>query len=89
MTQVTIYLEDDTLAVAKAAASRSKLSVSKWFAQFAVAEKAKLGKDRGHFWAEIDRLREPSDDSAFDFVLDPALRHADMPADRRLDSFNF
>ena len=89
MSQVTIYLEDDTLAAAKVAASRSQLSVSKWFAQFAVAEKAKLGNDRNYFWAEIDRLRDPKDDQAFDFLLVPGQRHADLPADHRLEQFDF
>ena len=41
MSQVTIYLEEDTLAAAKAAAARTHMSVSKWFAQFAEAENQK------------------------------------------------
>jgi hypothetical protein len=33
MSQVTIYLEEDTLAAAKAAAARAKISLSGWMAQ--------------------------------------------------------
>ena len=45
MSQVTIYLEDDALQAVKAAAARSRISVSKWFAQFAEVEKANLVKN--------------------------------------------
>ena len=41
MSQVTIYLEEDTLVAAKTAAARAQISVSKWFAQFAEAERQK------------------------------------------------
>lgn len=88
MSQVTIYLEDDALAAAKIAATRAQMSVSKWFAQFAEAEKTKLTSNRTHFWAEIDRLRSPQNDQALDFLLDPSQRYADLVADRRLESFD-
>lgn len=88
MSQVTIYLEDDALSAAKIAATRAQMSVSKWFAQFAEAEKTKLTSNRGYFWAEIDRLRSPQDDQALDFLLDPTQRYADLAPDRRLESFD-
>ena len=36
MGQVTIYVEDSALEAAKQAAEKSKVSVSQWFAKFAV-----------------------------------------------------
>ena len=59
MSQVTIYLEEDTLAAAKAAAARTHMSVSKWFAQFAEAEKQKPIQSWDDFFAEIDGLGSP------------------------------
>ena len=88
MSQVTIYLEEDALAAAKIAATRAQVSVSKWFAQFAEAEKTKLSSDRSHFWAEIDRLRSSTSDQELDFLLDPQQRYADLGADRPLESFD-
>lgn len=75
MSQVTIYLEEDTLAAAKAASVRAKVSLSKWFAQFAEAEKAKPLQSVGEMFAEIDRLRDPESDKALDFLLDPKTRY--------------
>lgn len=57
MSQVTIYIKDDALQAAKLAAAYAHISVSKWFAQFAEAEKVNLHADRERFWQEIDRLR--------------------------------
>ena len=87
MSQVTIYLEEETLAAAKAAAARAQMSVSKWFAQFAEAEKARLGIDRQQFWAEIDAMREPGEDDGLDFLLDPERRYADLGEDAPRESF--
>jgi hypothetical protein len=56
MSQVTIYLEEDTLAAAKSAAARAQMSVSKWFAQFAEAEKQKPAQSWDDFFAGIDGL---------------------------------
>lgn len=81
MSQVTIYLEDDTLQAAKAAAARAHLSLSKWFAQFAEAEKQRQGKDWTGFFQEIDALKQAGDDEALDFLLDPARRYADLGED--------
>nr|WP_295776893.1 hypothetical protein [Rhodoferax sp.] len=81
MSQVTIYLEDDALAAAKEAAARSKLSVSKWFAQFAEAEKARNASDWGTFWAEIDAKKKTGDESAWDFLLNPKSRYAGLGQD--------
>lgn len=80
MSQVTIYLEDDTLDAAKGAAARAGLSLSRWFAQFAEAEKRQLGSDRSAFWAEIDRLRAEGGDDGLDFLLGPD-RHGDLGVD--------
>ena len=81
MSQVTIYLEDDALQAVKAAAARAHISVSKWFAQFAEAEKASLSADRQKFWQEIDRLRPAATDEPLDFLLDSRLRDADLGHD--------
>jgi len=64
MAQVTIYLEEDTLAAAKAAAARTHMSVSKWFAQFAEAEKQKPVQSWDDFFAGIDALGSPEDGAA-------------------------
>jgi hypothetical protein len=70
MSQVTIYLDDETLEAAKAAASRAGLSLSRWFARFAEDEKATRASDRASFWAEIDRLRRTGGgDQDWDFLL--------------------
>jgi len=85
MSQVTIYLEDDTLDAAKSAAARAGLSLSRWFAQFAEAEKRRLGTDRSAFWAEIDRLRASGGDDGLDFLLGPD-RHSDLGVDAPRES---
>ena len=88
MTQVTIYLEEEALEAAKEAAARAKLSVSKWFAQFAEAEKARRVNDWASFWAEIDALKPHSDNDVWDFLLDPKLRHADLGQDLPCESLD-
>jgi hypothetical protein len=83
MSQVTIYLDDDTLEAAKSAASRAGLSLSRWFARFAEDEKARRSADRAGFWAEIDRLRQSGGDADWDFLLgDDRLRDLGQDADR-------
>jgi hypothetical protein len=62
MGQVTIYVEDSALEAAKQAAEKSKVSVSQWFAKFAVEEKRKQTQDWDSFFAEIDALGGSSDD---------------------------
>jgi hypothetical protein len=76
MSQVTIYLEEETLALAKAAAARAKMSLSKWFAQFAEAEKAQKSGSLSEMFAEIDRLRA---DGCDDFPDLSELRATDSP----------
>ena len=88
MSQVTIYLEDDALQAVKAAAARAHISVSKWFAQFAEAEKASLSADRQKFWREIDRLRPAAEDEALDFLLDRSRRDADLGTDASRVAFD-
>jgi hypothetical protein len=56
VSQVTIYLEEEALAAAKAAASRAQMSLSKWFAQFAEAERLKPDESWDELFADIDRL---------------------------------
>ena len=88
MSQVTIYLDDDALRAVKAAAARAQISVSKWFAQFAEAEKASLSADRYKFWQEIDTLRGSEPDEALDELLHPTRRDADLGVDARRISFD-
>jgi len=85
MSQVTIYLEEETLALAKAAAARAKMSLSKWFAQFAEAEKVKQLPSLGEVFAEIDVLRDLESDKALDFLLDPQARHERLSSQREVD----
>ena len=85
MSQVTIYLEEDTLAAAKAAAARAKMSLSKWFAQLAEAEKAKPMQSVSKMFAEIDRMRDPESDKALDFLLDPKTRYVGLLPQRDID----
>ena len=88
MSQVTIYLEDDALQAVKAAAARAHISVSKWFAQFAEAEKASLSADRQKFWQEIDRLRPSHQEESLDFLLDTSRRDADLGTDANRVAFD-
>lgn len=81
MSQVTIYLEDDALAAAKEAAKRAHVSVSKWFAQFAEAEKQKKPQSWDAFFAELDAMKKPGDDTDLDFLLDPKLRYTGLGED--------
>ena len=64
MSQVTIYLEEDALAAAKTAAARAQMSVSKWFAQFAEAEKQKPVQSWDEFFAGIDGLNATNSNAA-------------------------
>ena len=87
MSQVTIYLEEDALTAAKLAAARTQISVSKWFAQFAEAEKQKPKQSWGEFFAEIDSLREDSPGAAdgWDALLKD--RYAGIGADTPREPF--
>jgi hypothetical protein len=62
MGQVTIYVEDSALEAAKQAAEKSKVSVSQWFAKFALEEKRKQTQDWDGFFAEIDAVGGSPDD---------------------------
>ena len=57
MSQVTIYLEEETLAAAKASAARAKMSLSKWFAQLAEAEKYHRLDNRMKILLRVSKLR--------------------------------
>jgi len=87
MSQVTIYLEEDTLAAAKTAAARAKMSVSKWFAQFAEAEKQKPVQSWDAFFAEIDSLSPTNSDTAdgWDVLLND--RYCGLGTDSPRQSF--
>ncbi len=87
MSQVTIYLEEETLALAKAAAARAKMSLSKWFAQFAEAEKAKPLRSWDEVYSEMERLGDPRNDTSLDFLLDQKTRYADLAPQRDLEPF--
>ena len=76
MSQVTIYLEEDTLTAAKEAAKRAHVSVSKWFAQFAEAEKQKKPQSWDAFFAELDAIHKHGDD---DFPSIEEIRAVDVP----------
>ena len=76
MAQVTIYLEDQALQAARAAAARQQLSLSQWFAQFAAEEKRRQHNDWAAFYAELDALGNPNDD---DFPTLEALRASQVP----------
>ena len=88
MSQVTIYLESETLELAKVCAAGAKLSVSKWFAQKVESERDHMRTDRTAFWRYIDTLRDGQADDGMDFVLDPAQRHADLGQDAPRASFD-
>ena len=76
MGQVTIYVEDGALDAAKRAAERNKVSVSQWFAKFAVEEKQKQVQNWDTFFAEIDRLRDEGGD---DFPSLEEIRANEVP----------
>ena len=76
MGQVTIYVEDSALEAAKRAAERTKVSVSQWFAKFAIEEKHKQTQGWDAFFAEIDRLRDEGGD---DFPSLEEIRANDVP----------
>lgn len=76
MGQVTIYVEDSALDAAKRAAERAKVSVSQWFAKFAIEEKQKQAQGWDAFFAEIDRLRDEGGD---DFPSLEEIRAYEVP----------
>ncbi|MDM0112517.1 hypothetical protein QTI66_10175 [Variovorax sp. J22R133] len=54
MSQVTIYLDDETEKAAREAASAARLSLSRWFAQFAERERDRKRSDWSAFFAKVD-----------------------------------
>jgi hypothetical protein len=82
MSQVTIYLEPETLEAAKAAAARAHLSVSKWFAKLVEAEQAKmLPGSLSDALEAIDRAYGTDGRDDLDFLLNPATRYAGLGPD--------
>jgi cupin superfamily acireductone dioxygenase involved in methionine salvage len=76
MGQVTIYVEDSALEAVKQAAERSKVSVSQWFAKYALEEKNKQTQDWDAFFSEIDQLRSNASD---DFPSLEVIRATEVP----------
>lgn len=76
MSQITIYVRDSALDAAKAAAARSKVSISQWFAQYAEAEEKRSKQSWAEFFAEIDRLRGDGED---DFPSLEEIRSHEVP----------
>jgi hypothetical protein len=76
MGQVTIYVEDAALNAAKRAAERAQMSVSQWFARFAVEEKQRQAQDWSAFFAEIDRFKPGQAD---DFPSLEQIRASQVP----------
>ena len=82
MGQVTIYVEDGALDAAKRAAERAQVSVSQWFAKFAIEEKNKQAQNWDAFFAEIDRLRNVNGDGngdGNDFPSQEEIRAHEVP----------
>lgn len=78
MGQVTIYVEDSALDAAKRAAERTQVSVSQWFAKFAIEEKNKQAQNWDAFFAEIDSLRNVNGDGN-DFPSLEEIRAHEVP----------
>jgi cupin superfamily acireductone dioxygenase involved in methionine salvage len=80
MGQVTIYVEDSALEAAKRAAERAKVSVSQWFAKYAMEERQRQSQSWDAFFAEIDRLRDAGGD---DFPTLEEIRAGEVPGSPR------
>lgn len=76
MGQVTIYIEDSALEAAKRAAARAHVSLSQWFAKFAIDEKRRQAQGWDDFFAEIDRIRLAGGD---DFPSIEEIRATEVP----------
>ena len=69
MSQVTIFLDEETEKAAREAAAGARLSLSCWFAKFAERERERerqRGKPRsdwGSFFAELDATKDDSADA--------------------------
>lgn len=86
MGQVTIYVEDSALDAAKRAAERAHVSVSQWFAKYAIEERQRQSQTWEAFFAEIDRLRGPDDGpDGWDELLQD--RNAGLGQDTPRESF--
>ena len=63
MSQVTIFLDEETERAAREAAACANLSLSSWFAKFAERERSerersKLRSEWGSFFAEINATKD-------------------------------
>lgn len=86
MGQVTIYVDDDALAAARQAAEKAQVSLSQWFARYAVEEKRRQAQSWTAFWAEVDALKQDGDDACWDALLSPETRCADLGSDAPRES---
>ena len=67
MSQVTIFLDEETERAAREAAACANLSLSSWFAKFAERERSerersKLRSEWGSFFAELDATQDDGTD---------------------------
>jgi cupin superfamily acireductone dioxygenase involved in methionine salvage len=86
MGQVTIYVEDSALEAAKRAAEHAKVSVSQWFAKYALEERRRQSQSWEAFFEEIDRLRDEGDGTdGWDDLLANKLQG--LGNDRQRESF--
>ncbi len=86
MSQVTIYLQPSTLEAAKSAAAKAQLSVSQWFAQFALAEERKSSCSWKAFLDQLDSTHGQASKDGLDFLLGTE-RYADLAPQRERESF--
>ncbi|MBS7806299.1 hypothetical protein [Variovorax sp. PCZ-1] len=77
MSQVTIYLEEDTLAAAKASAARAKMSLSSWMAKL-VKEQAPAQDANGYPLGFFERI-EANAHAFEDFPSLDAIRAKEVP----------
>ncbi len=82
MSQVTIYLDDESEKAARAAAAAANLPLSRWFAQFAEREKQRSRSGWQAFFAEADKQKAAWDE----FPLTQEM-HKDLPPDAPRESW--
>ncbi|MEJ8856438.1 hypothetical protein WKW79_17800 [Variovorax robiniae] len=76
MSQVTIYLDDETEKAAREAAAEAQLPLSRWFAQLAERETVRRRSDWKAFFAKVDEHKA----LWADFPLTEEM-HRDLPPD--------
>ncbi|MDH6594602.1 hypothetical protein M2165_004491 [Variovorax sp. TBS-050B] len=81
MSQVTIYLDDESEKAARAAAAAANLSLSRWFAQFAERERQRQKADWQSVFAAADEQK-----AAWDVFPLTEEMHKDLPPDTPRES---